>query len=196
MRKAYTIFEKPLKNKKYDLIVDYADNLEQCNTQALQDIYIMLSSIKVDNNIKPKDWGNYSMTAWINEALNNFQMTKEQTERVAYITNNTAANDLKFIGSLKLMRHFIFNLLKNALKYAGNKAKIKIFIKYKKLHIKDNGYGIKTEVMNLIFQKNITTDGYGVGLNFCKEAMLRMNGDIECKSKEGLGTEFILSFNN
>ena len=190
------LIKNALKNKKYDLIVDYADNLEQCNTQALQDIDIMLSSIKVDNNIKPKDWGNYSMTVCINEALNNFQMTKEQRERVAYITNNTAANDLKFVGSLTLMRHVIFNLLKNALKYAGNKAKIKIFIKDKKLHIKDNGYGIKTEVMNLLFQKNITTDGYGVGLNFCKEAMLRMNGDIECKSKEGLGAEFILSFNN
>ena len=136
------------------------------------------------------------MIACINEALNTFQMTKEQRDRVAYITNNTKNNDFKFIGSLTLMRHIIFNLLKNALKYAGNKAKIKIYIKNKKLHVKDNGYGIKTEVMNLLFQKNITTEGYGVGLNFCKEAMLKMNGNIECKSKEGFGAEFILSFNN
>ena len=78
----------------------------------------------------------------------------------------------------------------------AHKAKIKIYIKNKKLHVKDNGYGIKTEVMNLLFQKNITTEGYGVGLNFCKEAMLKMNGNIECKSKEGFGAEFILSFNN
>ena len=190
------LIKESLENKKYDLIADYADNLEECNAQALQDIDIMLSSIKVDNNAKPKDWGSYSMIACINEALNTFQMTKEQRDRVAYITNNTKNNDFKFIGSLTLMRHIIFNLLKNALKYAGNKAKIKIYIKNKKLHVKDNGYGIKTEVMNLLFQKNITTEGYGVGLNFCKEAMLKMNGNIECKSKEGFGAEFILSFNN
>jgi len=190
------LIKEALENKEYNLIIDYANNLEQCNTQALQDIDIMLSSIKADNNVKPKDWGSYSMIACINEALNNFQMTKEQRNRVTYITNNTKGNDLKFIGSLTLMRHIIFNLLKNALKYAGDQAKIKIYIKNKKLHIKDTGYGIKPEVMNLLFQKNITTDGYGVGLNFCKEAMLKMNGDIECKSKEGLGAEFILSFNN
>ena len=53
--------------------------------------------------------------AQINMSFDTFQMTKEQRDRVAYITNNTKNNDFKFIGSLTLMRHIIFNLLKNEL---------------------------------------------------------------------------------
>jgi hypothetical protein len=45
----------------------------------------MLSSIKVDNNVKPKDWGTYSLDMCIIEALNNFQMTKDNKQRIKYI---------------------------------------------------------------------------------------------------------------
>nr|WP_272906011.1 ATP-binding protein [Candidatus Bandiella numerosa] len=154
----------------------------------------MLSSIKVDNNVKPKDWGTYSLNACITEALNNFQITKDNKERVKYVSKKE--DDFKFTGSPTLVRHIIFNLLKNAFKYAGNEAKIEIYIKKNKLHIKDDGYGIDSKIMKLLFQKNITTDGYGVGLNFCKQAMLKMHGDIICTSKKDFGTEFILIFNN
>jgi Na+/proline symporter/signal transduction histidine kinase len=188
------LIRNALKNKKFELISDYVDNLEQCNAQAIQDIDIMLSSIKVDNNVKPKDWGTYSLNTCIIEALNNFQMTQDNKERVKYISKKE--EDFKFTGSPTLVRHIIFNLLKNAFKYAGNEAKIEIYIKKNKLHIKDNGYGIENKIMKLLFQKNITTDGYGVGLNFCKQAMLKMHGDIICRSKKEFGAEFILSFSN
>lgn len=128
------------------------------------------------------------------EALNNFQMTKDNKQRIKYISKKDG--DFKFTGSPTLVRHIIFNLLKNALKYAGHEAEIEIYIKKNQLHIKDNGHGIDNKIMKLLFQKNITTDGYGVGLNFCKQAMLKMHGDIICESKKGFGTEFILSFNN
>ncbi|WP_236870033.1 sensor histidine kinase [Candidatus Bandiella numerosa] len=188
------LIKNALKNKKFELIYDYVSNLEQCNAQAIQDIDIMLSSIKVDNNVKPKDWGTYSLNACITEALNNFQITKDNKERVKYVSKKE--DDFKFTGSPTLVRHIIFNLLKNAFKYAGNEAKIEIYIKKNKLHIKDDGYGIDSKIMKLLFQKNITTDGYGVGLNFCKQAMLKMHGDIICTSKKDFGTEFILIFNN
>ena len=36
----------------------------------------MLSSIKVDNNLKSKDWGRYSVLKCINESLNNKYLVK------------------------------------------------------------------------------------------------------------------------
>ncbi len=47
-----------------------------------------------------------------------------------------------------------------------------------------------------LFQKYATTEGYGIGLNFCKEAMRKMGGDIICNSTKGKGTEFILTFDH
>ena len=147
------LIKNALKNKKFELISDYVDNLEQCNAQAIQDIDIMLSSIKVDNNVKPKDWGTYSLDMCIIEALNNFQMTKDSKQRIKYISKKDG--DFKFTGSPTLVRHIIFNLLKNALKYAGHEAEIEIYIKKNQLHIKDNGHGIDNKIMKLLFQKNI-----------------------------------------
>jgi hypothetical protein len=91
------LIKNALKNKKFELISDYVDNLEQCNAQAIQDIDIMLSSIKVDNNVKPKDWGTYSLDMCIIEALNNFQMTKDNKQRIKYISKKDG--DFKFTGS-------------------------------------------------------------------------------------------------
>lgn len=107
---------------------------------------------------------------------------------------NIKKKDFTFIGSNTLLRHVIFNLLKNALKYAGPKAKIEIFIKNSKLHVRDDGCGIKEEVLTNLFQKYATTGGHGIGLNFCKEAMRKMGGNITCTSVKSKGTEFIINF--
>ena len=48
--------------------------------------------------------------------------------------------------------------------------------------------------MNFRFKKYTTTGGHGVGLNFCKEAMRKMDGNITCTSLKDKGTEFIISF--
>ena len=52
------------------------------------------------------------------------------------------------------------------------------------------------KVLNKVFEKDLTTGlGHGIGLNFCKEAMNKMNGDIICHSKLDQGTKFIITFN-
>ena len=98
------------------------------------------------------------------------------------------------------------NLLSNAFKYAGEQANISIFVehvprtlhgeRYATLHIKDDGYGIAAGIKEMIFERYAATGGYGIGLNFCREAVQLMDGDIKCISEKGKGTEFVLSFNH
>ncbi len=189
------LIKHALKLKDFSKIEDHIDNLEKSNIKAMQDIDIMLSATKIQSNDLPSDWGQYSLIQCINESLNEYKMTEEQKDRISFLNHKENAKDFIFTGSNTLLKHILFNLIKNAFKYAGSTAKIKLFIKNNNLHIKDNGHGLNNDIINHLFERYITTHGYGIGLNFCKQAMIKMNGDIKYNANFTNGTEFILIFN-
>ena len=94
----------------------------------------------------------------------------------------------------------ISNLINNSFKYAGKDVKIEIFLnnENKEVYIRDNGVGIKPEVMENLFNYTVSystkISSHGIGLSFCKKAMTIMSGDIKCQSNENKGAEFILNF--
>ncbi len=184
-----------LKAKDFNKIKDHIDNLEKSNTKAMQDIDIMLSATKIQNNDLPSDWGEYSLMQCVNQSLDEYKMTEEQRDLISFLNQKEYAGDFVFTGSHTLLKHVLFNLIKNAFKYAGSTAKIELFIKNNNLHVKDNGYGLNNDITNHLFERYITTHGYGIGLNFCKQAMIKMNGDIKYNASFTGGTEFILIFN-
>jgi signal transduction histidine kinase len=69
-----------------------------------------------------------------------------------------------------------------------------------KHHIKvsDNGHGISEEyqdkIFNMFYRANVTSDGSGLGLYILKETLKKLQGDVEVTSKEGVGSDFIVSF--
>lgn len=198
------IIKQTLEQKDIKGAIKHINKIKQHNTQAIQDINIMLSSIinmNDNDNSKPKDWGEYYIIDCINNVLSSYHIIKEQRDRILFLDENNINNDFKFLGSPTLLQHIISNLVNNSFKYAGKNAKIEIFLdnEQKELHIRDNGCGIKQEILENIFKDyNLSYDtlisGHGIGLNFCKKAMSIMNGTIKCYSDETKGTEFILNF--
>jgi len=81
-----------------------------------------------------------------------------------------------------------FNIIENAIKFAGNEPKITIYGRrsqeYYYFEIKDNGIGIDDKYKQsvfLIFNKlnpSLNIDGTGVGLSMCREIIERHNGRI------------------
>jgi signal transduction histidine kinase len=98
------------------------------------------------------------------------------------------------------------NLLSNAVKFQrfGEERMPLVHIAYwhanGKHHIKvtDNGHGISEEyqdkIFNMFYRANVISDGSGLGLYILKETLKKLQGDVEVKSKEGVGSEFIVSF--
>lgn len=110
------------------------------------------------------------------------------------------------------LNQVLLNLLSNAVKYtgAGGMVSMKIIEKSGapegyanyEFHVKDNGIGMNEEFLSHIFEpfereRNSTISGIqgtGLGMAITKNIVEMMNGTIEIKSKQGVGTECIVSF--
>ncbi|MGL4762237.1 MAG: ATP-binding protein [Sarcina sp.] len=102
----------------------------------------------------------------------------------------------------------INNIISNAIKYTSNNGIINI--KFNKIHegieinIKDNGIGIATEEVSLVFNKfyrsekhrNQNIQGSGLGLSIAKYIVEMHNGNIEMISDKGIGTTVIIKIRN
>ena len=62
--------------------------------------------------------------------------------------------------------------------------------------VRDNGYGISSDNIELIFDPFFTTksSGNGLGLTMCRDVAIRHGGEIEVESESGKGTSFVVTF--
>jgi signal transduction histidine kinase len=93
------------------------------------------------------------------------------------------------------------NLLSNATKYCPKGSIIVQVLEdnnYYKITVKDSGYGIPKEKLDLIFYKRQISErqqpGLGVGLNIVQHLVESLNGTIEVASEIGIGTFFNMKF--
>ncbi|WP_396189183.1 sensor histidine kinase [Flavobacterium sp.] len=100
----------------------------------------------------------------------------------------------------------LFNLVDNAVKYSGEKPKIKLKVKEKNkklvIQISDNGSGIPEKDLSFIFDKfyrvaredSKEIEGFGIGLSYVKKICDMHKWKIEIKNnkKEGITAEIII----
>jgi len=131
----------------------------------------------------------------------------EYLENAPEISRSVAIDSNPFYND-KMGIHEIFrNIISNAIKYADrNKKKstvsihIKISTEEALITIKDNGIGIRKDVLPKIFEMfyrgSERSKGSGIGLYLVNQAIVKMKGKIDVKSTFGKGTEFIVRLPN
>ncbi len=109
--------------------------------------------------------------------------------------------DITINGDKNFLEQAIVNILLNSVEAIEEKGSIEVSLKRKDgniiLKIKDDGYGIPEDIKEDIFEPYFTTkvNGTGLGLSIAKKIISEHNGEIEVKTEEGKGTEFIIKFN-
>ena len=114
--------------------------------------------------------------------------------------------DIFLVTDRNKLLQVIQNILTNAIKAIDRDGNIKIKLsEYKQkvfIEITDNGIGIDSDKLDMIFERfyriddsrNTKTNGVGLGLAISKNFVEALNGKIDVKSKINEGTSFILSF--
>lgn len=120
-------------------------------------------------------------------------------------------NEKIYCDMLRL-NQVLLNILGNAVKYTGKGGTIKMYLTEKpgaaagygayEFSVKDTGIGMSEEFIAHIFtpferEENSTISGIqgtGLGMAITKNIVDMMKGTIEVKSRQGVGTEFIVSF--
>lgn len=109
----------------------------------------------------------------------------------------------EFISDEFRIRVILNNILSNAIKYQRPEEENKmvniavtVANKLATIIIEDNGIGIEeqyiTDIYKMFFRATEQNTGSGIGLYIVKEAVVKVNGEIELESKENQGSKFII----
>ena len=117
---------------------------------------------------------------------------------------NQIGSSFELILDVNLFEHAFSNLLSNAFKYSNGREAPKVSVIFEKsrfqLIIRDFGIGIPVSEVNSLFEpfyrgSNVgEVSGTGLGTAIVKEYVELMNGEINFKSKENIGSEFNITF--
>jgi two-component system, OmpR family, phosphate regulon sensor histidine kinase PhoR len=103
-----------------------------------------------------------------------------------------------------LLKQCVMNLVENGIKYSPPGANVTVRIRDTgdclSIMVQDNGYGIRREDQERLFEKFFRgqptgptiMEGSGLGLAFVKEAVQALGGSITVESEEGRGTTFTI----
>jgi signal transduction histidine kinase len=157
------------------------------------------------------DYSRTNRTILKEEEIHLESFLKEIINDFRYLENFEAITfDLKLdqesVASDKFLLKVIFsNLISNAIKYQSKSDGHQPFIKitshrrdeYLIIHIEDNGEGIakeyKGKVFEMFYRASNASTGSGLGLYITKEAVEKLNGQIEITSEVGVGSTFVVS---
>lgn len=157
--------------------------------------------------IETTNFGVHGMAEVVDQALADYPFKDDERDRVVW--HSDPDTDFAFRGSDLLMRHVLFNLLKNGLRALAAARRGTLTIRLappsgagqepprpaNRLIVRDTGTGIPAALLPHVFEPFYTTGAVGdsrvgIGLAFCRRVVESFGGTITGRSEEGVFTEF------
>jgi len=128
---------------------------------------------------------------------------KPKLKRTSHVVDIDCPDDLEIVIVPSALYQIVSNLIVNSLMHAfdeGSEGHILISARRSlggvELRYRDDGKGIRPEVIEQIFDPFFTTKrergGTGLGLYIVKTIVLKLGGDASCSSEYGKGAEFTI----
>ena len=199
--------EEPAKGKRRKSRLSGVTTAIESADKQVDDSFTIIDMMLMNVNRRAQqlsDDGVHHVHDCIEKAVNGFPY-KSSSQRA--IVRWAPGEDFPFEGSGLLVVHVLYNLIKNAIHYANaadkqEGAEVVLTSEVSGgmgiVRVRDNGNGIPgdriKDVFDWFYSSGGTNANAGVGLPFSKMAMDSIGGRIECRSEEGVYTEFVLSF--
>ncbi len=185
--------DEEILDESVDSIIFEAENMKNLVNR-------LLFLAKYDKKKINYNFDKVNLTDSVNLIIKDFTITHPDITFINNIDKNIYINadEFRIIEVIRI-------IIDNAIKYSNNNVTLKINLQSKDnnaiLSIKDNGMGIKEEDLKNIFDRFYRTDksrnketgGMGLGLSIAKSIILDHKGKIRVRTKENVGSEFIIT---
>lgn len=199
-----------LLQEDYDKLgeVDKKEIISQMNTSS-KNLMRLLENLLTWARLSTKKIDVYSekmlMKDIIEESIHPFMQSAQNKK----IKININIPDDIFVNTDRFIVHSIVgNLINNAIKFSNSLSEITVSLFSRNgssvLSVKDQGIGIEeSQLRNIFFVDKVSSgkgtlgeSGTGLGLVLVKELVEKLNWQIEVKSKENYGSEFLIKIPN
>lgn len=144
------------------------------------------------------------IVSFTNEYIENVYMLRDDLRSNRELLNVKINSEKGLQNNIKLSPIDMIIVLDNLISNSSKHGATEIELNWSKtdtsvqLSFKDNGNGIKDNIIDNIFDFGFTTSrrGSGIGLYHIKEIIEKLNGSISVNNKTNKGVEFIISFKN
>lgn len=193
-----------LDNEHEEFFRKYTNIIKQNGYRLLKLVNNLLDSKKIDS-------GQFSYTPQNNDIVSYIEDICISVQDFAKLNNielifDTDVEEKIIAFDKDNIERIILNLLSNSIKFNDKNGYILVSVKTNehgkvKISVKDNGIGIPKGKLRTIFNKfeqvkskmKNEREGSGIGLSLVKSLVLINGGNVEVKSKLGVGSEFIIT---
>lgn len=176
--------------KHFDRIKTSVNNL----TDMISDVLSISKMEEGKISVSPEK---FNINLFANEVMKELQLVAKEGQKINY--SHSGMEEVTF--DKKILRHILFNLISNAVKFSSEEKPIDVILNTDgsiTLSVKDNGIGISEEDQQHLFgrffrgQNAANIQGTGLGLNIVAKYVEMLDGTIECKSVLEKGTTFTI----
>lgn len=195
---------KSQENNQDDRLIRYLSIIKTENKRLENQVERVLRIAKLDKDKIELNFETIDIHDVINTCIETFNVPVQ--DRNGKIDKELLAKNSKIKGDIIHVTNIIYNLFDNANKYSKEKPhiRVKTISSGNSIHItiSDNGIGVNKEDSREIFNKfyRVSTGdvhnvkGFGLGLYYVKQMMIKHGGNITIESIYGKGSDFTLTF--
>lgn len=210
IRTPITLIKGPLSDLENEHFSEHGRQALELANKNIDRLYQMITKLldfqKADLSAMRLIISQNELNAYINERVSQFQI-EAYHKRIQMTIDTNIEKPFEVWFDREKMDRILNNLLSNAIKYTPEEGSIQIIVEQSEkkwyITVKDSGIGIPQSEQRYLFKRffraknaiNSKETGSGIGLLLVQKLVTLHKGTIFFTSKEGVGTEFKLTFN-
>ena len=199
---AIDAIENPINIRDEKKVSRYLKMMREENKRMQDQVETVLMISQLDRGSTPMECETIDIHEVIEDAISHVALIVQNRSGMIY--KHLDATSVNISANMNHLTNVLINLLDNAIKYSEGSPIIEVRTwtveKMVAIEIKDQGMGMDTETLQLIFEKfyreqsgNVhNIKGHGLGLSYVKKILTLLNGTINVKSKKGKGSTFLI----